>query len=226
MAGRILVLDFDGTITTTDTTGVIGQTVYQLKKLALPWNHYTSIYEKHYISRPENFNPDAWGVVCDYERRIRTCELSSIDELEAQEHFKDVKIHDLVELASQEVRVRAGLPQLMDRFDITYILSINWSRDLIHEVTGISKNNIFCNDLLSRDGIHYSGGFSKSIVCGWDKYLKLQQLKEEGSVTYIGDSFGDLPCVLDNDVNGYIIGEKLRSLPVEMQFIESFDEVC
>ncbi|CAH03069.1 Cto1p [Kluyveromyces lactis] len=231
MLKRILVLDFDGTITTSDTTSIIGQSVYNLKSVPVAWTHYTKIYEECYIPKPENLAPDAWKVVCDYERASRRCELSSINELELQDHFKDVVIKDLLQLVKEKVDIRPGLQELMQQYNKTYVLSLNWSKDLIHDLTGISKSDIYCNELKSRDGEVYSGQFTKQILTGWDKYEMLKEIcdldKVQGdqSITYIGDSFGDLPCILAKEVDGYIIGDRLKHLDIDVPTIQRFDEV-
>ncbi|CDO92000.1 unnamed protein product [Kluyveromyces dobzhanskii CBS 2104] len=231
MLRRILVLDFDGTITISDTTSVIGQAVYSLKKLSVAWTHYTKMYEECHVPKPKGLGPDAWDKVCDYERESRACELRSIDELELQNHFEGVVIRDLLQLVKQKVELRPGLHDIMKKYDETFVISLNWSKDLIHDLTAIPKANIFCNDLLSRDNEVYSGQFTKQILTGCDKYEVLKQICDiskngpELKVTYIGDSFGDLPCVLAENVTGYIIGDQLSHLDLDVPTIQGFDEV-
>ena len=153
MLKRILVLDFDGTVTMSDTTSIIGESVYKLKEVSVAWSHYTNVYERCHIPKPKSFDSNVWDMICEYERESRKCELNSITELEAQSHFKDVIIDDLLQLVKQKIQIRSGLDDLIHRFDDTYILSLNWSKELIHEVTGIPKAKIYCNELLSRDGV-------------------------------------------------------------------------
>ncbi|KAL2709794.1 hypothetical protein KLU848_1544 [Kluyveromyces marxianus] len=227
MLKRILVLDFDGTITTKDTTSLIGESVYRLKDVKVPWNHYTKVYEAHHVPKPRSLGTNPWITVCNYERDAKSCELASINELEAQDHFKDVVIQDLLQVVKPQVQVRPGLREMMGQFHETYIVSLNWSKDLIHDLTGVRKGNIFCNDLISRDNVTYNGYFTKQVVTGLDKYnlLKDKILDPKSEVTYIGDSFGDLPCILAEGVKGYIIGDSLKHLQLDVPTIQGFDEV-
>lgn len=186
----------------------------------------------------------------DFDRRI---EMASTNEIARLGLFSGIDTSRLI--AFVEKKYKCETPErcllrddfiefashLMDWRDF-YIISANWSKEFIHTLMNqrsFEFENIYCNNLISRDGI-YTGNFSNKLLCGQDKYDIVSHIvgtvftyKQEERLWYIGDSETDLLAIFHPDVNGVLVLDPsqkpkkfsrivLEFLGVEEMVVESF----
>ncbi|QLG71361.1 hypothetical protein HG535_0B04010 [Zygotorulaspora mrakii] len=156
-----------------------------------------------------------------YQQDRRLLEMTSTEEMTKRGLFKGITHSDICRYVEYDPRIgasllRNGFMEFISSLDSSefYIISINWSKEFIHEVVGTSNieaSNIFCNELISQNGI-YTGKFSNQILAGSDKLHELEKLlrKHQSDETdnrfwYIGDSETDLLSILHPKVNGLLL---------------------
>lgn len=227
----MIIIDFDETITDTDTIKYISELPYVKNPQLLPkFSHFTSVYLNAYDSfkaSHENTSITSINDEIAYQNQLKAVELTSINELEHHRIFKGITESDILN-QSKKVPVKPGFKSFFNacakRQIPIKILSINWSSILIKGVLaslGCSEDHyeVVVNDLCFENG-SCTGTFDPSISVrtGYDKWNILQQLKTKltpGSpLIYIGDSRTDLLSILDSDI-GIIIegGSLLKKLP-------------
>lgn len=208
----IVVSDFDETITTKDTISLIlnecngdshKYTDYYLNIYKKYKNHYKRILPlidyNNYLNEIEfqNYCKD-------------NIELLSIDYMIHEKAFNDINSNDLYLLGKKNnILIRDGFNNFLlnNHNNPFYILSINWSKEFINGMINITNmiSDIYCNDLLITNS-NYNGNFSKKIISGYDKLLKLQDLLiNDDKIVYIGDSDTDLLSILSINIIGIII---------------------
>ncbi|CAG8466073.1 3928_t:CDS:2 [Paraglomus occultum] len=108
-----------------------------------------------------------------------------------------------------------------------YVLSTNWSTDLILGAlsdVGVEKGIIMSNDLdFDLEGEYATGKITRKVVTGTDKLKLFKKLDiSKGMLTvYVGDSDTDLPCLLAADVgivmgNNYSLKKNCERLGIEL----------
>lgn len=203
---RNVIIDWDETITTRDTMGLVGKAAY-LKPRNIPfWKWFFDQYHKD-----QEVHEGAFGSRNTLEDHFRYLgamegiEIASVTRVEKAGVFKGVTADDFAQTAT-EIEIRDGwdafYQQCKARNVKLVILSVNWSSELIHH--GLPRDHgleILANHIeFDQDG-RGTGMVSKSSKGGIRTAIdKLDRLKEivsqnGGQTVYIGDSNTDLPCL-------------------------------
>ncbi|AET37577.1 Cto1p Ecym_1343 [Eremothecium cymbalariae DBVPG len=226
---RVLVTDFDDTITTKDTVGIL-QSLSRCK--SPPMTYFFEFYLAQPCPARDSSVQDLLERELDYQRRARKRGVAALEELERFDYFKDVPVVDVTRLPLEEIE-RPGYREAVGRerglFDDMYVLSLNWSREYIHRFcpAEVPLSHVLCDALLVDEGGEtYTGRFSKKLVAGADKYdvmgREILPAVGDAEVWYVGDSDPDLCCILRPGVQGVIMytndkrfGEVLEVLGAE-----------
>lgn len=223
---RVLVADWDETITVKDTTQLVVDAAYSAKTGLPDFSHFTRIYgdarhkyDLHYMAA--NGKHDAFNEEIAYQKGMRLVEMSSISAIVECELFRGLTPDHFKRQASN-VQLRTGFVDFANRVYHEgipmYVLSINWSKTLIEETLslhGVKGFTVLSNDLEFSNGIS-TGRFDPAfdIRTGYDKMVelgKIQSLHPESELVYVGDSVGDV-LALRTSYTGIIIeGGKARS---------------
>lgn len=221
---RIFVLDFDQTITASDTIAALAATAYRHQNSLPPFAHFSDVYRHHYhyytrlAPRPTSFQQEI-----QYQKGLKSVELASVAEIERLGLFSGVSRASIRSVAST-IDLKPGFRQFLARCRATatpvVILSVNWTSELIRPI--VPHGDIICNEL-QFDGDVCRGtfareirGISGGIRTGADKLEVVQQLRLQYNhhVTYVGDSRTDLLALCESDV-GIVVdgGSVVRDLP-------------
>lgn len=230
---RVLVTDWDETVTVKDTTLLVAQAAYRHKKGLPEFSNFTKIYLEAYAKFNEKNNGIRNTVAkeIEFQQCMKAVEMTSISAIEECSIFEGLTLLQFAELAG-EVQIRphfmafarnitsAGVP--------VYILSVNWSRTLIEATLalhGVSGVKVLANDFQVHEG-YTTGVFDGiDIRTGFDKSVKLREIKEchkHLDVVYVGDSLGDVLPLIEADVGIVITGGRATELvenfgsPVEL----------
>ena len=247
----IIISDFDETITRVDTICTIAKLPYLLNPRLKPeWGHFTKTYMDGYhkykyngtrslpllssgvptIISQSNFNK-LFADELKYQNHNRVVELNSVNEITKQQIFKSISLDQMKTFARdqnhEDCLLRDGFKtfcsSVVKNFESDfYVLSINWSKEFIHEVIGdrrLKNSHIFCNDLKKvsdKCSQSYNGEFDCRLLTGSDKVKILGEIldkidsgcNKEGnscSYWYIGDSETDLLSILHPSTNGVLL---------------------
>ncbi|KAF8252761.1 hypothetical protein K440DRAFT_631721 [Wilcoxina mikolae CBS 423.85] len=180
-----LILDFDDTLTTTDTISLLAKAAYTLRpQLSPPWSHfvdaYISDYNQHALSHPKSSRLTL-ADEASYLASLLPVERASIQRIEAAAVFKGLHTTNIAQDAASTVPLRPGFWDLcrpiLDSGGAVDILSVNWSRAWIQSSlrNAVSPEErerfdtdvgIYCNDLVcDPDGIT-TGDISREPVLG------------------------------------------------------------
>lgn len=234
----MIVLDFDDTITDTDTIKYLSEIPYhRTPGLAPPFSHFTATYLTAYEKFKANVGaPSSFEEEIKYQQQLKPVEMSSIAELESHKLFKGITKQDILK-QSHKVPIKPGFVSFLSLCTAKNIpiriLSVNWSKTLILAVLHatnvahhIRDRDIFVNDLQFENG-KCTGVFDSksSIRTGYDKLEVIKTLKHPDSsppskLIYIGDSRTDLLPLLASDVG---IVMKSGSLNVPWVQEKTFD---
>lgn len=202
MSNRVLVCDWDETITVKDTTGLVAQTAYTHKHGLPAFDKFIQIYS----AASRDFGAHKWlrDSIDDeiaYQRRARSVEMASIGAIERAGIFLGLTLAQFAAQAPQ-VELRPGFKTFVEEnapYPI-YIVSVNWSKTLIEATLahyGISGIEVVANDLeIDLLGVT-TGRFDPrwDIRTGADKMDELARIRRahEGcALVYVGDSSGDV----------------------------------
>ena len=238
MASKILVVsDFDGTITTKDTSYLslkstrpylTGSSEHK-KELMLKWNTEGVNYYTGYVQLLDSYLTEC-VTKNDYsmERLDKLLEildsynLNSRRHLADQKYFEETENKNLSELV-KEIQFHPSALKTLEKFQKHQnihckILSINWFPALLYETLDglIETPDIITSDLpVLKGGVV---GFGKVATC-YEKREWLRKWKlESNSVTvYLGDSLTDLLSLLEANY-GIIIGSANKVCEVAKQF--------
>lgn len=223
---RVLVADWDETITTNDTTMLVADTAYRHKQDLPPFSHFTGIYLDA-LSKFNAHHQAAHGATSlqleiDYQMGLRTVELTSINALVHQRIFSGLKSLQFAEAATR-IKLRPGFVEFANKLNQQgipmYILSINWCKTMIEEslrLNGVSGVTVLANDLEFNELQVSTGDFDSKfdIRTGYDKMLQLEKIREAHSdytIVYVGDSRGDVLPMRTSDTGVIIAGGKAHS---------------
>lgn len=201
---RVLVCDWDETITTKDTTLLVAQTAYVHKQNLPPFDTFVQMYldaaAKFAAQKLPRLSVEEEE---QYQRRAREMEMVSIGAIERAGIFLGLTRADF-EAQALQVVLRPGFVQLVAKAREThtpiYIVSVNWSKTFIeaalalHGVHGIV---VRANDFeFDNNGI-CTGKFDRQwdIRTGADKKEELESVRAAHAaahVIYVGDSSGDV----------------------------------
>lgn len=206
-----LFMDFDSTITEDST---LMQLYLRLPKDML--RKATSISNKDYYRYEEPLtrkcfsnliltirNSKNWEecskqitiIMLDYSKMIKGIELKGMNLIE--NCIKHLDTEGLARAASQ-IRVREGFESFIGRFerDLRYIISFNWSDQLIRmKCPEIPSNNIISNSLRFRRNECLGFYRNRIVLTPEHKFSYFNKLKDKINI-FCGDSLPDLlPCL-------------------------------
>ncbi|AEY96950.1 FAEL040Wp [Eremothecium gossypii FDAG1] len=199
---RVLVADFDETITVRDTLALLATLG---RRGAPPFDAFA----RAYAAAPAPVRGPAPSLLqreLQFQRAVAAREQASLRALEACGYFRGVPVARVHQLPGRAL-ARPGFYAACALFAATHVLSLGWSREYIARVSRVPPAQIRCN-ALERAGARYTGRFTRGVVTGYDKYVILGHLVAAvggADVWYVGDSESDLPCVLRPDVTGVLI---------------------
>lgn len=236
---RVLVMDWDETITRKDTTFLVAQAASG-RNLGPSFSHYTRVYMDAY----EKYN-SKWGArktveeETEYHRGMREVEMSLISALERDGYFKGISRSDIAAQA-KKVELASGFRELVEHVQKNwhplYILSVNWSVTLIEEALRLAKIpgiKVLANELEFDENGKATGQFDRSldIRTGYDKVQQLAKIRNchpNSQVIYVGDSSGDVLPIVDADVGIVIEGGRgkaqLEKLGIPVRQLEFLDK--
>ncbi|KAH4071615.1 hypothetical protein HBI70_044130 [Parastagonospora nodorum] len=235
------ILDFDGTITQSDTLNTLVSIVASSKP-EFPteerWKGVVDAYMSDYTSTlealaPNGKLPTTVGGEKKLLRDLKAVEQRSLDRVFEARIFEGVT-RDMVEEGAEravrggEVRMRDACVDFMrsvlaSKEDRLHVLSVNWSRHFIAsclKAAGVLVDPavILANELEGiEEGRPSSGQISPDgsmkIVTSGDKLQYLEQMRQQGNarVVYVGDSWPDVECLLAADVAICIQDEPMGS---------------
>lgn len=213
MYPSLLVTDWDGTITQSDTISLLADAAYISKPhFTPPFSHYVDIYCSAYAKYQSQF-VDAHGTVNTLERErlfqrgMHAVEMSSITAIERDGLFRGVKKSQIMEQAGTVV-MRDGavefLHQCLANNVKIIILSLNWSRSFIYECLrpwGLHDNI----EVVSSD-FEFTKEQSEPTLTGrWDTRFPIRTANDKlaymkgacEDAWYVGDSRTDLLAALE-----------------------------
>ncbi|CAI4216300.1 unnamed protein product [Parascedosporium putredinis] len=146
-----IVLDFDGTITTSDTIGILGEHAISFHKrhrgddFSDAWKHILREYSNDYSDYVSNYPvPEEERVSFDAEVQflngLEDLDLVSVTRVEESGIFDGISPFDfhadgVAAIRERRVILRPGIAKLLalaaDRAWPVYVVSVNWSRDFI-----------------------------------------------------------------------------------------------
>ncbi|KAJ2615734.1 hypothetical protein H4S08_001092 [Coemansia sp. RSA 1365] len=231
----VLALDFDQTLTTTDTLHLVASTARQKHPERLGFQWFTDKYMEDYDTFKNKWNP----IITKHteEKSVSTALLDQY--LEAQRAVEEASLARLSQHAilagtsrqefadgGRSVQFQPDAAKVINhflRFPECHIcvVSVNWSEDFIRgalEANGVKVSNrlpIYCNNPefdhktgLSTNVIHprLVAARDKTEVIAKVKNKIALQHRAEPIVVYIGDSLTDLPSLLLADA-GFLVGQ-------------------
>ncbi|EGV61278.1 hypothetical protein PSN45_001367 [Yamadazyma tenuis] len=222
----LIVVDFDETITEHDTISLISQIPYTTDPTKTPpFEYFTNVYLQALEKYRSVANiPKSMAEEIEYQKGMKSVEMSSINELERHQLFNGITKQSLAEQAVK-VKVKPGFSKFLSicssRQIPVKILSVNWSSVLIRGVlAGLGYElDVMVNELQFDGHSVCTGHFDPtiSVRTGYDKYMAIEQLKRQyhnQKLIYIGDSRTDLLALLASDM-GVIMesGSLIQKLP-------------
>ncbi|KAL7274566.1 hypothetical protein RUND412_002539 [Rhizina undulata] len=231
-----LILDFDETLTVSDTITTLSTLAYtnRASPAPPPWSFFVQSYltdlANHTATLPPAAARNTIAQEAEYLRSLRPVEEASIERIERYGVFQGVKIAALAG-ASAGVDTRDGwwraVRAVARRGGNVDVVSVNWSRDWVRNVLShaagedVAGIGIHSNDLITTEVDRertctgafdrYFGSAGGGVWTADDKLRIMKQLvaaDEEGLRVYVGDSSTDLLCLLEADV-GVVFGGKL-----------------
>ncbi|CCK71595.1 Cto1p KNAG_0H01810 [Huiozyma naganishii CBS 8797] len=214
---RVLISDFDETITEEDTIKVLGRLPYKLDPDFEPkWEHFSDNYMEGWsrfsVESPQRELPLAQlthgGITIgnykrilksefDYQHFNRKIELNSTNELTKCNVFQGITLEQMEHFARSclldgTVRIRRGFQELLTtKFDREnfYILSVNWSKEFIGFCVGEDKIDPanISCNTLKLVNGTYDGAFTNTVVTGSDKVVTLERLLQPEGKTLFND---------------------------------------
>lgn len=212
---RVVVMDWDETITKRDTTALVAQTAYRCKSGLTDFSHYTKIYMDVYnMYLAKWLERNNLEQETEFQRGLKEVEMALISAIERDGVFKGVTRADFAESANA-VEIQPGFVEFVKKIQNEspmYILSVNWSRTLIEAAlqrAGVTGITVLANELEFHGNVstgHF--GSDMDIRTGCDKIVELRKIKEKHglSVIYVGDSSGDVLPIIEADTGVVIEG--------------------
>lgn len=222
-----LVLDFDGTITTQDTIGILADIGLQIQQqrgsdLSEAWQLILENYTRDHVDHIAAYEPPASErrTLSDelaYLRGLKEVELRSVRRVEQSGIFRGITTSDLAQAgerarAEGRLKLRGGFAELMDSAKqngwSVSVLSVNWSRSFIKGVLSPYDFDVVSNEIEldgSISGPDILGASSRNTImttCD-DKLRALramvtrQESESTRGLVYFGDSTTDIECLLE-----------------------------
>lgn len=222
---RALIMDWDETITESDTIGLVAEAAYLTKpSFPVDWKHFSDLYYSNYKQFTENFGDRSTiEQELKFQQNLKIVELSSVNEYVGLRLFEDVK-HETLINQSEKVKIKQNFfkifSQLYEKKIPIIILSCNWTSLIMQKIFndhGFTVNDHFKiltnefdheNHVLTGDVIEHD----LSIRTGSDKVYHVKKIIERlnkddinSGIYYIGDSTTDILPMLETDY-GIVIG--------------------
>ncbi|RLV94999.1 hypothetical protein JA1_001335 [Spathaspora sp. JA1] len=225
---RLVISDWDETITTKDTIKYVAETAYLNKPdCAPPFSHFTNLYLDAYSKYSQSFGPRTnLDQEIKFQAGLTEVENTSIQALVNHKIFSGLNKLQFRSQASK-IELRPGFVEFLTKcqeLDIPFvILSVNWTRIPIIEclklhgfVVDDEKLKVISNEFV----FEQQAGQSEELTTGeWDKSIALrisqdklkivQGLRKGKELIYIGDSSNDLLSLLDADISCAIQSSKI-----------------
>ncbi|KAF6810957.1 UPF0655 protein [Colletotrichum sojae] len=162
-----LVLDFDGTITTQDTIGLLADIGLQIQQqrrgsdLSVAWQQVLRNYDRDHVDHIAAYEPPASERLTlsnelAYLRGLKEVELRSVRRVEQSGIFRGISTSDLFMAgerawAEGRLKLRYGFAELMDSAKqngwSVSVLSVNWSRSFIKGVLSPYNFDVVANEI-------------------------------------------------------------------------------
>lgn len=224
--GRVLVADWDETITVRDTTALVANVAYDHKPQLPPFSNYFKIYTDAlaaYDSRytAEHGAESSLQHEIQYQQGLKAVELTSISAIVHDGIFSGLTRGDFVKKAAQ-IDLRPGFAEFAKKVRLQgtsiYILSINWCKTMIDATLqryGVEGCIVLANDLeINHEGITTGRFELPEIRTGYDKMVELDKIRHthtDCSIVYVGDSRGDILSLESADTGVIITGGRVTS---------------
>ncbi|KAJ1934057.1 hypothetical protein FBU59_005818 [Linderina macrospora] len=224
---RILAVDFDKTLTVSDTTANVVNTVKLLHPEHRPFQWFTDEYMKDYdvfdakwspilAARQDNYDR---ALLNEYSEDLRPVEEASLARITEYKILSGATHQDFSN-GGQLIKFRQGAASLLNRAVgemPVYVISVNWSKDFIYgalKANGVMADNItvYSNDSeFDSQGVS-TGVLKPEMVVAGDKVRVMDQIKRDVAgarhaqvrVAYAGDSLTDLPAMMDADLGIFL----------------------
>lgn len=224
MERRVLVADWDETVTVKDTTKLVADVAYKCKSGLPEFSHFSKIYTDALYNYDEQYKAEhgarnSLEKEMEYQKGLKAVEMTSISALVQQRIFQSLARVHFAE-AAKHIELRPGFVEFAKKLfeDGTplYILSINWCRTMIEEtlkVHGVKGFTVLANDLeFDSEGVT-TGRFEADtdIRTGFDKMIELEKIRKNYancSIVYVGDSLGDVLPLSTSNIGIIIAGGK------------------
>ncbi|SGZ51466.1 CIC11C00000000784 [Sungouiella intermedia] len=223
---KVLVVDWDETITVKDTTLMVADVAYSRNRNLPHFSTYSKIYMNALAAYNMRCNADhdanrPLQQEIDYQKGLKDVELSSISALVQDGFFRNLTPADFSERASK-VDLKPGFVEFAKRISQSktpiYILSINWCKTMIEatlRLHGLQGCVVLANDFEVDEFGLTTGRFTKpEIRTGYDKMMELNRIRQmhpDTNIVYIGDSRGDILPMRVADTGVIIAGGRARS---------------
>ncbi|KAI8086628.1 HAD-like domain-containing protein [Halteromyces radiatus] len=223
----LIFVDFDETITTKDTIGLLGQTGVQYHGSRTPWSFFVQAYLDDYKRKQQQILQKGTTLKqqVEYMDQFRHVEKASLDRISHWGILSGFTRQQLYQAAASQVTLQPSVQDLLEQVGPTrlYIVSLNWSKDWIRGALlsgqhdfDLKDDHMLCNDLVFDPATQKSTGIIQpSILNTSDKFRHiesiLQQSVDHPRSIYIGDSMGDLLPLVECDI-GIIIGKNQQLL--------------
>eukprot|EP01118_Nematostelium_gracile_P001958 TRINITY_DN12023_c0_g1_i2.p1 TRINITY_DN12023_c0_g1~~TRINITY_DN12023_c0_g1_i2.p1 ORF type:complete len:284 (-),score=54.24 TRINITY_DN12023_c0_g1_i2:12-863(-) len=233
-----LTIDFDGTITSVDTTASI---VLLGRKRCCDSKHFDQTWkevsETYYSEYEQTFNDelnkltstpfldreDQMNRLIQFSQQVKDLELKTIAKIQKVQLLKNIQMDDMHTLA-KELELHDDCVETISRaiasgFRVR-ILSANWCKEMIRktlEENKLMRIPIDSNEL-EIDGHLTTGSIKGGIHSAIEKEEFFMKFKEGEDNVYIGDSVTDLLSLLAADV-----GILFRPSKSTRNFCEKFD---
>ncbi|KAG9246818.1 hypothetical protein BJ878DRAFT_495484 [Calycina marina] len=216
----ILILDFDGTITTADTITGLAKAALSHRKIALSeWDVLVAAYfedfKAHVAQSKSAEERRTLEDEIEYLRCLRAAELASFNRISESKLLSTLtpstwSTLGATTLCTNSVTLRPGFSRLAS-LPVPYsVLSVNFSADWVRGIIGFEVE-IVANHV-DEAGVIHGPNFGDALCTSRDKLSALKGMiarsKEMGKgekVVYVGDSPTDLECLLEPGVIGIII---------------------
>lgn len=223
--GRVLVADWDETITVSDTTALVAEVAYDHKQQLPPFSTYFKMYMDALTAYNSRYTAEH-GVEYSlqneirYQKGLKAVEMTSISALEHDGFFSGLTRDDFAN-KSDDIELRPGFVEFANKIlqqgIPLYILSINWCQTLIEATLkrhGVHGCIILANDLeVNCEGITTGRFEMPDIRTGYDKMLELDKIRGfhgDCSIVYVGDSRGDILPLEIADTGVIITGGRAK----------------
>lgn len=219
----LLAVDFDETVTVRDTTPCLhelaasrlplaeGEALRQRWRIgAEAYNaEWQAIFRKA-LSRLD-FVSDPYRALSEFVAAFDSVEQTTIEAVVAGGFLRGIPRAALQAVGARAEKRKDALETLAKakKHNIPlYVISANWSQDIVRGGVDGLDVPIYSNDLTFDENNISTGELNRKIVSAFDKLREFRALPSgEGLRVFVGDSVTDLLALLEADI-GILVGEK------------------